>query len=341
MQEEYVECQLCGEKFKNISHNHLKWKHDMTVVEYREQFPDASMNSDSYRKSLSDGLKVSLADESTIRGAKSKVIRDWIAENQGKHFCHCGCDQSIEIRDFHYTYGIPKYIDHHYSQTDECKSHNELVTSQRYIDDPTLADRQSTSLKQYYIDNPEAKELLVRNGAENGMYGVHRYGSDAANWQGGKIGCICGWCGDIFDDWRGGDSQFCSYECMGKWISVFRTGEDAPNWRGGISDRYGHFTPSPEWRKWREDVFERDDYTCQMCGERGGYLHAHHIYPRRHYPEPQFSLNLLNGITLCRDCHYSISGKEYDYLSTFLDATMGINTQHEVLILGTQTNEYR
>jgi hypothetical protein len=33
------------------------------------------------------------------------------------------------------------------------------------------------------------------------------------------------------------------------------------------------------WKKIRESVFKRDDYTCQYCGERGGKLECDHINP--------------------------------------------------------------
>lgn len=40
-------------------------------------------------------------------------IDEWIVENQGKHFCHCGCCGDIKILRAHFNGGIPKYIHGH------------------------------------------------------------------------------------------------------------------------------------------------------------------------------------------------------------------------------------
>lgn len=52
---------------------------------------------------------------------------------------------------------------------------------------------------------------------------------------------------------------------------------------------------------WRQQVFERDSYTCQRCGKRGGELNAHHIKPYAKHKEKRFDPG--NGITLCKSCH--------------------------------------
>jgi len=37
-------------------------------------------------------------------------LKTWIAAEQGKHFCKCGCNEAIIIAKQHYSIGIPKYI---------------------------------------------------------------------------------------------------------------------------------------------------------------------------------------------------------------------------------------
>ena len=58
---------------------------------------------------------------------------------------------------------------------------------------------------------------------------------------------------------------------------------------------------SGKYNEWRKAVFERDDYTCQSCGQHGGILNAHHIKPFSQYPNDRLDIN--NGITLCKECH--------------------------------------
>ena len=52
---------------------------------------------------------------------------------------------------------------------------------------------------------------------------------------------------------------------------------------------------------WRKTVFERDDYTCQMCGARGVYIEADHLKSWSKHPKLRHVLS--NGRTLCKPCH--------------------------------------
>ena len=55
----------------------------------------------------------------------------------------------------------------------------------------------------------------------------------------------------------------------------------------------------------QKEVFKRDDYTCQICGERGGQIHVDHIQPWAEYVELRFDIN--NCRTVCMSCHYKIT----------------------------------
>lgn len=64
------------------------------------------------------------------------------------------------------------------------------------------------------------------------------------------------------------------------------------------------FRKTPEYIKWRDSVYKRDNYTCQMCHTKGGNLNAHHIKPFSKYKE--LRLQIENGITLCEKCHKKV-----------------------------------
>lgn len=91
-------------------------------------------------------------------------------------------------------------------------------------------------------------------------------------------------------------------------------GENHWNWKGGITDENHRQRESSDYKRWRMDVFCRDNYTCQHCKQIGGVLNAHHIKPFSVYPELRFDIE--NGLTLCRRCHIEIHRKEREWQET-------------------------
>jgi len=108
-----------------------------------------------------------------------------------------------------------------------------------------------------------------------------------------------------------------SESLIGKYL-----GEKNPSWKGGITPLVMQIRNSFKYRQWRSDVFTRDKFNCQMCGDnRGGNLEAHHkkllTSLIRKYEittsEEAFCCeelwNINNGVTLCEDCHKEIHKK--------------------------------
>lgn len=78
-------------------------------------------------------------------------------------------------------------------------------------------------------------------------------------------------------------------------------GEASNRWEGGkVSARKVEMQRDP-YKIWRKTVFERDDYTCQECLQKGGKLEADHIKEWSNFSELRYELS--NGRTLCHECH--------------------------------------
>lgn len=79
-------------------------------------------------------------------------------------------------------------------------------------------------------------------------------------------------------------------------------GENHPNWKGGTTPQDKTDRQCQDYNEWRKEVYERDDYTCQVCLDKSHTrLRAHHIYNFADYPSMRFDVQ--NGITCCVFCH--------------------------------------
>ena len=108
-------------------------------------------------------------------------------------------------------------------------------------------------------------------------------------------------------DWK----KNISISKKGKWL-----GENNPNWKGGITSLILRLRHNFKYRQWRSDVFTRDNFTCQDCGDsKGGNLESHHkktfssilqkyeITTIEEALECEKLWDINNGITLCKECH--------------------------------------
>lgn len=110
-----------------------------------------------------------------------------------------------------------------------------------------------------------------------------------------------------------------SQETVDKWKKSYlgkSKGKNNPNYNPDLTNeeritrRNYH-----EYRQWRHDVYVRDNYTCQCCGDtKSGIFQAHHLDGYSNHKEKRTDVD--NGITLCRKCH-----KKFHELYGYHDAT--------------------
>lgn len=102
-----------------------------------------------------------------------------------------------------------------------------------------------------------------------------------------------------------------------KRLSAHFQGVPEEEWRGFSGDEHKRAWKSKRAKCWSREIFERDNFTCALCGKRGGDLEAHHITRRIDAPEQTYALG--NGITLCVACHKKTFGREAHYEEGFRD----------------------
>ena len=149
------------------------------------------------------------------------------------------------------------------------------------------------------------KDFYCSDDCKNKGYSLKYTGENKKKYK--KIKCNCDICNKQFIlnecEFKKYNHHYCSKECRYKGMSVFYSGENHPS--------YNHNKPLEERlkdRKYieyyerRKNVYEKDNYTCQCCGDNKGHnLVAHHILNYSEHEEIRTNIN--NGITLCKTCH--------------------------------------
>lgn len=138
----------------------------------------------------------------------------------------------------------------------------------------------------------------------------YQYKQDSISWNKGMKGKYGGWKRYLSDETR----EKISLALRGK-PRFDKRGEKSHFWKGGKTELRKSIEHIYKYREWRRKVFERDNYTCRRCDQRGGYLEAHHkkemfkILLENSIITIEQALNceelwdIDNGETLCLKCH--------------------------------------
>ncbi len=104
---------------------------------------------------------------------------------------------------------------------------------------------------------------------------------------------------------------------------IDKSGDKSHFWKGGVSQinrtERQNYCSTFEYKQFRRDILKRDNYTCQICGDRTkkGHkilLQIDHIQPFSLFLELRMDKN--NVRTVCRPCHYktdTFGSKVYNY----------------------------
>jgi len=106
---------------------------------------------------------------------------------------------------------------------------------------------------------------------------------------------ICKQCGKEFypqlSEVKKGKGIYCSKKCAYKSMELKRPPDTK------------EFYSTALWKRLKLECLERDNYTCQKCGIKGGSeLHAHHKIPRAFGGKDEIN----NLTTLCNHCHLKV-----------------------------------
>ena len=309
-----VKCEICGKEFQKITNSHLK-KHDITINEYMEQFPDAFLITESCRKKFS-------------------------GENNGMYGKH----QSEESKQ--------KSREAHLGKISSLRGRHLTKEHKQKLREVNLGKKASEDTKQLMSDNhvgmkgkchtEEAKQKMRKPRSEEGKKNMrkpkseehkqklreYRLGKKASEEAKQKMSKSCsGENNPMF----GRTGEKCPmYGRTGEQCPAYgRTGEKHPMYKGGIS-----FFPYCE--KFDNDLKERvRDFfgrCCYVCGkneiENGQRLSVHHVNYNKmvccNDVKPLF-------VPLCRSCHAKTSG-DCEYWEEFFTVSLNYLTNGECFI---------
>lgn len=71
-------------------------------------------------------------------------------------------------------------------------------------------------------------------------------------------------------------------------------------WRVTLADRL----PKTQWDKLRRECYQRANYECQVCGDKGSRLHAHEVWAFDDKRKLQKLVDISCRCEMCHDVHH-------------------------------------
>ena len=100
-------------------------------------------------------------------------------------------------------------------------------------------------------------------------------------------------------------------ECQLKYS--YLRGSENRNWNPNLTDedrkKNSLKVRGTKGRHWTQNVLIQANFTCALCGKKGGKLVAHHLYNYADYPDKRFDED--NGVCICRSHHTEFHSKEF------------------------------
>jgi hypothetical protein len=135
----------------------------------------------------------------------------------------------------------------------------------------------------------------------------HHYDKTSKRKTTNKVDCVCSYCGNSFKRYpsqiKDKKYTYCNMKCKDKHNGELLKGENHHRWDPNLTEELRlERRKCKEYLDWREEVYRRDKYRCQCCGDdKGGNLVAHHILNFSEHEKLRTAIS--NGITLCDVCH--------------------------------------
>ena len=116
----------------------------------------------------------------------------------------------------------------------------------------------------------------------------------------------CDYCGKKSSDspskFKRKNRHFCSMKCYTKFRKELLPIYEHNNWKGGITKENQRGRGSRNYRNWMEQVSEKSEGTCYLCGLEAE--ECHHIKSWIDFPESRYDVE--NGVALCHKCHMKV-----------------------------------